>query len=821
MRNYQKKNEQKAKHPTMAKSTLAFNDLRSDGVKQNRLQEGANEFAKTQPAAVLQQKVSATSESGTFPRQSKKNSTGLPDTLKSGIENLSGYAMDDVKVHYNSPKPAQLQAHAYAQGNQIHLASGQEKHLAHEAWHVVQQKQGRVQPTRQLKEKVNINDDEALEREADAMGAKALQAKSKDPQSHLKETTNFSNVVARYVNLNQVAELRTTGIFKGAANLFPDTNDLLISDDGTAAAGKRGDKLLYATNARKGEANHALAAAHSPIRLNKASTAKEITLPGGAPFNGSKLTKYEPQWIAKAEEPEKHQQHSGKLTELPTGCNVAALSVTGKASLTLGYDAVDAKGIQAEFQRLDALAMVKGLDVQKTTTIKERMTAYLEAKMKLRAIHEAYKKSRPDAPEAKIKVNLVNFDFNAVSGNFNTVSSDSPSYNREELLERFDYYKDSRDHWQKSLANQEKTFHLDSEHAPERKASGMDEQVDPNYGEAYSIVGGGDKFRWNYHWAGVILKTDTDNVTLENHAGVGRRDGWDIRMYGRPRPPLLVGGAKRDPKANQSFHESWKDDGFGDNPTTLRGRHVVQGKLKTKENTIPVVQRAVLLNNAQNNRVMNQAVQLFMKHVRAQNGALIQLAENPDMNVNLIFKSISGKYVGEGDTTVRAGGEQGDDQNLVEVGVTADNKAGKLAIYINIVTNGLPLVGGTATVERLVTTMAHEYGLHAERQAQVIMEMKSAKSTADTVRAIESLQHDEGGFMNEEAQHGELIDERGAGYDSYMDLIARMKTELTAKQGVTMDRLIKDDQRDQIMNSGNSFLWKMSKLKEKGLFWIG
>ena len=77
--------------------------------------------------------------------------------------------MDDVQVHYNSPKPAQLKAHAYAQGNQIHLGPGQEKHLSHEAWHVVQQKQGRVQPTMQL-QGVNINDNAGLEREADVMG---------------------------------------------------------------------------------------------------------------------------------------------------------------------------------------------------------------------------------------------------------------------------------------------------------------------------------------------------------------------------------------------------------------------------------------------------------------------------------------------------------------------------------------------------------------------------------------------------------------------------------------------------------------------------
>jgi GGDEF domain-containing protein len=82
---------------------------------------------------------------------SSPNRTGLPDNLKAGVEAISGFAMDDVKVHYNSAKPAQLNAFAYAQGADIHVAPGQEQHLPHEAWHVVQQKQGRVQPTVQLK----------------------------------------------------------------------------------------------------------------------------------------------------------------------------------------------------------------------------------------------------------------------------------------------------------------------------------------------------------------------------------------------------------------------------------------------------------------------------------------------------------------------------------------------------------------------------------------------------------------------------------------------------------------------------------------------
>ena len=104
----------------------------------------------------------------------QKNNTGLPNNLKTGMENLSGMSLDHVKVHYNSNKPASVQAHAYAQGSEIHLASGQEKHLPHELGHVVQQAQGRVKPTTSVGG-VAVNDNPGLENEATRMGEKALQ----------------------------------------------------------------------------------------------------------------------------------------------------------------------------------------------------------------------------------------------------------------------------------------------------------------------------------------------------------------------------------------------------------------------------------------------------------------------------------------------------------------------------------------------------------------------------------------------------------------------------------------------------------------------
>ncbi len=143
-------------------------------------------LADHRPEAIAQRRVAAEIQRGPYMAAQRRqmndlfgqaaappNRTGLPDGLKSGVEALSGLSMDGVKVHYNSPEPSQLSALAYAQGTDIHVAPGQEHHLPHEAWHVVQQAQGRVQPTMQTAGGVSINDDAGLEHEADLMGARA------------------------------------------------------------------------------------------------------------------------------------------------------------------------------------------------------------------------------------------------------------------------------------------------------------------------------------------------------------------------------------------------------------------------------------------------------------------------------------------------------------------------------------------------------------------------------------------------------------------------------------------------------------------------
>lgn len=84
--------------------------------------------------------------SGPVVFQNSQNGQQLPPTLRNNLESLSGVSLNDVKVHYNSGLPVHLNALAYTQGSDIHVAPGQDQHLPHEAWHVAQQRQGLSTP---------------------------------------------------------------------------------------------------------------------------------------------------------------------------------------------------------------------------------------------------------------------------------------------------------------------------------------------------------------------------------------------------------------------------------------------------------------------------------------------------------------------------------------------------------------------------------------------------------------------------------------------------------------------------------------------------
>lgn len=102
------------------------------------------------------------------------NLTGIPTQMKLDFEQRSGLSFDDVRVHYNSDKPAQLQALAYTQGTQVYVGPGQERHLPHELGHVVQQKLGLVRPTARLGN-IPINNSNHMEQMADRFQTGTIQ----------------------------------------------------------------------------------------------------------------------------------------------------------------------------------------------------------------------------------------------------------------------------------------------------------------------------------------------------------------------------------------------------------------------------------------------------------------------------------------------------------------------------------------------------------------------------------------------------------------------------------------------------------------------
>jgi hypothetical protein len=118
---------------------------------------------------------------GKFTTQMKadENRTGLPDEVKTNMENTINADFSQVRVHPDSSKATEVGALAYTQGSDVHFAPGQFKPqsssgrqlIGHELTHVVQQGQGRVKPTGEVAG-LPVNDSPVLENEADEIAKK-------------------------------------------------------------------------------------------------------------------------------------------------------------------------------------------------------------------------------------------------------------------------------------------------------------------------------------------------------------------------------------------------------------------------------------------------------------------------------------------------------------------------------------------------------------------------------------------------------------------------------------------------------------------------
>lgn len=232
----------------------------------------------------VQSKEGETGQESNDPVQKKENNTGMPDNLKNGIEQLSDSDMSDIQVHYKSSKPAQLQALAYTQGTDIHVAPGQEKHSPHEAWHVVQQRQGRVKPTLQMKG-TDINKNPALEKESDMMGSRAkgvgmqvVPLPSRDSEGVIAhESANMVQQRGSQVH-QQAAKNGAIQRAKPETKLFSRERSLTKKLEKAVRKGKGGDVYKHSTALFNQNATYYLALLQYKVNKHKGSNEAKLAL---------------------------------------------------------------------------------------------------------------------------------------------------------------------------------------------------------------------------------------------------------------------------------------------------------------------------------------------------------------------------------------------------------------------------------------------------------------------------------------------------------------------------------------------------------------
>jgi hypothetical protein len=290
--------------------------------------------------------VTGLTSSGTRPpTPQKKNATGMPDHLKAGVESLSGIAMDDVRVHYNSSEPAELGARAYTHGAEIYVGPGEERHLPHEAWHAVQQKQARVTPKTQAKG-MAINDDSNLEKEAEVMGERASRHISAEGHG-LKQSSRSADSGSALLPVTQLNKKPKPTIVHQATLAAPDGSADTRTTVGVgeeviftgSAAGKwtasrgspknltGGDKFTWTAPDRKSRASIKLKVSGKSASVKMrviephhitATKNSEMAFPAGTPGAGMRLTfNYHPMNISFG--------------------NVQAKEVSGPATNVTGY----------------------------------------------------------------------------------------------------------------------------------------------------------------------------------------------------------------------------------------------------------------------------------------------------------------------------------------------------------------------------------------------------------------------------------------------------------------------------------------------------
>ncbi|MEO1653852.1 MAG: DUF4157 domain-containing protein [Bacteroidota bacterium] len=149
-----------------------------EGEEEEEVQMKSEAVAQKEGEEEEEMQMKSASSSASTLANSPSKSHELPPQLQAQAESVLGEDLSQVKIK-ESEQAREVGALAYTQGNELTFAPGQfqpqskqgQELIGHELAHVQQQKQGRVQATTQTKG-LPVNDDPALEKEADVIGEK-------------------------------------------------------------------------------------------------------------------------------------------------------------------------------------------------------------------------------------------------------------------------------------------------------------------------------------------------------------------------------------------------------------------------------------------------------------------------------------------------------------------------------------------------------------------------------------------------------------------------------------------------------------------------
>ncbi len=549
----------------------------------------------------------------------------LPQPVQAKMADAFDFNFDSVRVHQDD-KASAMGALAYTQGSDVHFAPGQydpdsargQELLGHELAHVVQQTEGRVQATTQLKG-VGLNDDSALEREADDWGARAARGESVDRGGQASAASAGSDApVQRFKDYGATGEHDAK-----KATHWANSTPLRVADDGTAAVAQgsvAGSQELYVVPGRLPAINSDLKSASAPLKLIKAGGSVSGATPADLEQPAAILDRVKPVEVADASKDKKIPDDCGNAARTVTGATDEGKALHAEYNDKAGKHATTSSG-DPEMMKYEIMVNHFGDKMPHVKTVLADVEAAIAKtsalSTQLEPFVDDFKKLREAVDDANAAAEAIVKEFDAIKAAHAAkvqAVEDAGAADKDDQIkalelklaaakkkinEKFAKAKKAYDaadkKWQAFLdqdvsgkklravlqaywdADKIRTSLIAEIMGPYEGMKAADQEAfddkveinrhaNPGVGEAYTISSGGpaksSRSTWNFHWGGVIMKTGGDNVTMENYAG-NQTDEWYFQMYGVP--------TKGNPRTGQTFHEQHRDvhAQHGTTPTTL------------------------------------------------------------------------------------------------------------------------------------------------------------------------------------------------------------------------------------------------------------